>query len=1112
MGVIYGSGGNYMSDTTLQSGGIYHGANMVVLSGGTAKDIDIYSGGYMMVLRGGAYNYRNYGGIVDVNREEWGAIFSSNGSYQKAEILSNRKVGNGGYLLTLSGGTYRGVASRTTVLGGGHMIVASGGVAARTIVSSGGTLIICDGGNIGNVTRVLSGGYMLAGGNATLTGTLQLGGETLIGDSSVKTSDCRIAMDISERTPYTAQTAGDDFFVYGLSYVADASLSVKQTFHQRTGTYRLARLDGDFSKEISVSLGIEEAMTEAISLTCDGSYTLFWRWVYSLRREGNYLYLDIMESGMESAPVTVFSNGIVTNYDDEIIGDVLASGVNTLMISVDGGIARETHVNRDCSLFVAEGGSAVATTVRSGGNLNVLSQGTANDSEVLKGGMMYVADEGVANRTKLAGSMRILENGVANSNTVKSGGVLEISSDGTAKGNTISGGGNLQVYGSAKNTTVKTDGTINVYDGGVAENTTVKNAGTMRVHAGGSAISTQADAYCSAYVSSGGFVLSTTVNQDGRIHVLGGGEAGITDVKNGGEMHVSGGFAAYITVSGKLHVHKGITDIVTVKSGGHAYVSAGGVAGCVTVNRGGSLTVFAGAWATVVYNPWNGAKITSKTGAAITYLRDKNVYYGGLASGIVSSADTMSDLRITSGNSAVIFGNGVVTNTTVKKGGTIIVSSGGIVRSADVTAGGSMHIIRGGTATVAFDPWRGKITSSGKVTVKYLSRDSKVYYGGKKSGLLKKGNTISGLKVTSGNSALVYKGGTASVSTIASGGSMFVSSGGLAQSASVRKGGTLRVEKGGRATITFDPWRGKVSSGSGAKITYLARDSKVYYGGNKSGLVKKGNTMSGLAVTSGNSALVYKGGIVSKTVVKSGGTMKIMKGGTGSNTTVSKGGIMLLSGGAMQRGSLQIASGAKVSACKGAIIDFSLAGRSAGAGYLINDLSWISGTPTYTITVTADQKTGKYKLAQGASKFNATVTAKLADGTTLGKLKIGTKLMKDGYVYALSRSSGNLALSITKSAVVASPPITSSVAASTTNSLEQPASLSAPLMMMASNVDENIGEESWENAAVANIAAHTGSQDVDLVLYGDAPSSAVAELTGSAEEDILADKNKGMLA
>ena len=95
-----------------------------------------------------------------------------------------------------------------------------------------------------------------------------------------------------------------------------------------------------------------------------------------------------------------------------------------------------------------------------------------------------------------------------------------------------------------------------------------------------------------------------------------------------------------------------------------------------------------------------------------------------------------------------------------------------------------------------------------------------------------------------------------------------------------------------------------------------------------------------------------------------------------------------------------------------AIIDFTVADRKTEDGYLINDLSLIQGTPTYTITVSTDQADGTYKLAQGADSFTGTLT--IGNGTVdYGTITVnGADFVHNGVTYSLDQVSGNLTLTV----------------------------------------------------------------------------------------------------
>ena len=166
-----------------------------------------------------------------------------------------------------------------------------------------------------------------------------------------------------------------------------------------------------------------------------------------------------------------------------------------------------------------------------------------------------------------------------------------------------------------------------------------------------------------------------------------------------------------------------------------------------------------------------------------------------------------------------------------------------------------------------------------------------------------------------------------------------------------------------------------------------------------------------------NMLFVSRGGIASDTTLNgwrdyAKGLCAIHIEGIADNTIVSGGGSMYISSGGVHRGTLQIEFGTIVSASSGAKIDFTVARRTTEDDYLINNLSFISGSPTYTITVSAEQAAGTYKLAQGAADFTGSIT--IGDGTTdYGTLTVnGDVLEYNDRTYALKRVQGSLTLTI----------------------------------------------------------------------------------------------------
>ena len=148
------------------------------------------------------------------------------------------------------------------------------------------------------------------------------------------------------------------------------------------------------------------------------------------------------------------------------------------------------------------------------------------------------------------------------------------------------------------------------------------------------------------------------------------------------------------------------------------------------------------------------------------------------------------------------------------------------------------------------------------------------------------------------------------------------------------------------------------------------------------------------------------------TTISSGGNLHIDYGATANNTIVYSLGIMRIYSGGKHCGALQMESGATVSAYSGAIIDFTVADRTSADDYLINNLALVKGAPTYTITVSADQKAGTYKLAQGASALNGSITICTQD-TCFGTLTInGDALTYNDTTYQLTKTAGSLTLTV----------------------------------------------------------------------------------------------------
>jgi len=745
-------------------------------------------------------------------------------------------------------------------------------------------------------------------------------------------------------------------------------------------------------------------------------------------------------------------------YSGMVSSGITLSDEDYMYIS-SGGNAENTTVNEWGGIIIFDSGTANSTTVNFNGYMYIYSGGTANSTTVNSYGHMYIDSGGTANSTTINsyGHMLIYSGGTANSTTVNDGN-MRIFSGGTAtnviwtpcvgyvsaadgayvtyasKYSGVYFGSNNQLlshtqsmsgkvvsgsmyvsYVSATMYVSYVSATMYVMDGGVVSNTTVSDLGYMNISSGGTANCTTVNSRGYMYISSGGTANNTTVNYYGIMSISSGGTADSTTVNAYGNMYIfSGGTAtnivaesgaylgitvapdtyiqgtyngsafemknAYIsgyTLDGTMYISSGgMANYTTVNSSGYMDIYSGGTANSTTVNSGGGMYIYSGGTAT---------DIVAQSGA---YL------------GITVAPDTY--IKGTYNGSAFEMKNAFISSYTVK--GLMYIESGGTANST--TVNGGMYIYSGGTAN-------------------YTTINQGTLY----IGFVNKGGAASNTTVNSGGNMHISSDGTANSTTVNSGGRMYIESGGTATDIVAQSGARLEITVAPdtyiqgtyngsafemkNATITGYTvnFGMRISSGGTANCTTVNSRGYMY--------IASGGTANNTTINQGTLCIGFPngGGAASNTTVNSGGSMYISSGGTANNTTVNSGGSMYISSGGIHRGSLQIASGAVVSAYSGSEIDFSIADRKASDGYLINDLSLIKGYPTYTITVSAEQEYGVYKLAQGADKFTGTVT--IGDGSVdYGTITVnGADFVYNGVTYSLDQLEGDLTLTISGGAV-----------------------------------------------------------------------------------------------
>ena len=372
----------------------------------------------------------------------------------------------------------------------------------------------------------------------------------------------------------------------------------------------------------------------------------------------------------------------------------------------------------------------------------------------------------------------------------------------------------------------------------------------------------------------------------------------------------------------------------------------------------------------------------------------KNIHVGGEARIYVSSGGTASN-TIVSGGTLIVKNGGKANVATVKEGGLIDVSSGAKVSNAVLESHGGMYVSNGGTAVSAAVNTLGSMfihNGGAAVTVKENGGYVEVASG---ATVTFAANTISRAYVT--EAMTVHKNTVVNSANI-NNGTLHIYSGGIVNAVTADKG-SLAVYSGGSASNV------SVTSNTRLIIT-VASNTYIQGTCNGSAFEMKNAKISSCSV---HDMYISSGASADSIFVRN--AMVIYNGGTANNTVVDYGGRMTISGG-VHKGALQINNQAYVGVTSGGVIDFTVSVRSASDGYLINNLSLISGTPTYTITVSANQADGTYKLAQGASSFTGTIT--IGNGSTnYGSITVnGSDFVYGGKSYSLDQVNGNLTLTV----------------------------------------------------------------------------------------------------
>ena len=483
-------------------------------------------------------------------------------------------------------------------------------------------------------------------------------------------------------------------------------------------------------------------------------------------------------------------------------------------------------------------------------------------------------------------------------------------------------------------------------------------------------------------ISSGVTSTGLEVIQTGIIQVLNGGWAETISAADGGSLIVSSGGILYIcTVSsgGTATVRKGgYAQDITVQNSGLYLVSSGGTAHQSLIRSGGTQIVYAdvmAAEATVL----GGGVLDASSGA---YVRIPVVSQGGVLQ--VWNGALVDGARIS--GLVEVNSKATVNSTVVLDGGKLAVLTGGYAYKARIGSGGTLDIFSGGRANYA------SVFNGGAVTVSAGASCLNTELNG---GCI----TLAGAIHPADPETEAVPGGFASNTTVNSGGALIVSSGATATKVK-ENGGYVGVLDGATVTFTSNIISGLELAGSAT--------------------VHSGTTMTNTTVKEGGKLEVFSGGTANGVTVNSGGAAEVSSGVI-SGAVVNADGSLLIYDGTRITGHMTFESGALVIPFVGSILDFDLTQVETGGAALMNDLSILMGTPSYTLTVADAQAYGTYALAEGAAGFNSTITVQNTFGNELGTLTVGETLTIDKTDYLLTNENGVLSVTVSNGGTPAKP-------------------------------------------------------------------------------------------
>ena len=772
--------------------------------------------------------------------------------------------------------------------------------------------------------------------------------------------------------------------------------------------------------------------------------------IKNIVNNGGYLYItggEAYNTDINRGKMTLIE-GKISNTDvrayTTVNGGTATSTVVQGILDINGGEVNYTTIKSGGCVYITAG-NVSSLTLSKGGYLGGFAFPEYKSFREIKNGIAEVG-----NWVTVSGSeMCVSRWGIERDVTI-SGGTMRISG-GTALDTTLRDGC-IYIYSGGTATRTLLDGSYNNYmevrSGGVANSITIKDGASLYVASGGSATwvdwtpgigyvyaegdVTFKNVISSVYLVSAGQLIShkdviegEDLTDTGKIlSVMSGGTANDIIVE-GACLYVSGGTINRIKTRDYNNVvYAGIANN-TIIEGGHFHVYSGTLNN--TVVQCGTLFLNGGT--------------ANNTSVVHSY-------------GYIFVGDAIANNTMLNSGCMEVLENGVVNQTSVSSGGgiwicgkanytsafdgaTVNVYGGGSMFGMNLYSGADLNISSGGNVNTLFynGPATATIHSGGQLTSTTVNSSGtlNVHDGAKViSATLKNGGTMNYHGGTAYNVELLYGGvmniqsGAVRKGQIADKGQMFVSNGGTASGAIIKNGGIQHVLSGGSADGTQIWLNGIVQISSGAVVTDMLtkHGAKVHvFGGTISNTtMERGITsvyQGGKAVETevGYGAYLMLGftsdgcsGVANSydTTVLSGGGLTVMSGAVAEDTvnygtlTCNNGGTLL--GETVIHGRANLAGNAVVT--DETSITFDVSEREVSAmqeSYreaMLNSY-YVAREADMTISVSADQTSGSYILANWALEAKKGTFTLEVDGTEVGTFSTTKSLTYNGKTYSL---------------------------------------------------------------------------------------------------------------